>query len=167
MPTSSSKTRTSAGVDARAAHIGPRVKPRGETAAKKPPAKKASAKKASAPPPEKIEFVRGSGNVFADLGLAEPEEFLAKAEMVRVIRETMKARGLNQRVAARLAGLRESDMSDLMRGKLTRFSRQRIEDVLQAFDYDIEIHVVDHRPPTHERMSVIFEGSLAGAAEAV
>ena len=48
----------------------------------------------------KPESVRtGSGNVFADLGLAQAEERLAKAELARAIGKTIGARNLTQREA--------------------------------------------------------------------
>ena len=41
----------------------------------------------------------GSGNVFADLGVAEPEEELAKAQLAGHIREAIKRRKLTQGAA--------------------------------------------------------------------
>ena len=83
-----------------------------------------------------------SGNVFADLGLAEPEERLAKAELVRAIRRIVLARRLTQREVGRLFAIAQPDVSDLIRGKLARFSRERIERFLLALDMDVRIRVV-------------------------
>jgi predicted XRE-type DNA-binding protein len=45
---------------------------------------------------KKVEFERGSGNVFADLGLANAEERQAKARLMYVINDEIKRRGLTQ-----------------------------------------------------------------------
>ena len=47
-----------------------------------------------------IEFVESSGNVFADLGLSNPDERMAKAELALAITRHIRARGLNQTEAA-------------------------------------------------------------------
>ena len=41
---------------------------------------------------DEIAVTRGSGNVFADLGFANPEEELLKAQLVREIRDLLKRR---------------------------------------------------------------------------
>jgi len=52
-----------------------------------------------------VQFEQGSGNVFADLGLPNPEIALAKAELVRRIREVIAERKLSQAKAAELLGI--------------------------------------------------------------
>ena len=54
---------------------------------------------------DKIAVKRGSGNVFADLGLDHPEEEKLKAQLVREIRDIIKRRKLTQTKAATLLGL--------------------------------------------------------------
>lgn len=68
-----------------------------------------------------------SGNVFADMGMREPEGRLARAELARTIRKILRERGLKQAEAARLLGIAQPDVSDLVRGKLARFSMERLE----------------------------------------
>jgi predicted XRE-type DNA-binding protein len=82
-----------------------------------------------------------TGNVFEDLGLANPEERLAKAELARVIRKIVRERGLTQAEAAGLLGVKQPDVSDLMRGKLARFSMERLERFLNALDMEVRIQV--------------------------
>ncbi len=82
-----------------------------------------------------------SGNIFEDMGMADAEERLAKAELARVIRKTLRERGLTQTEAAQLLGVQQPDVSDLMRGKLKRFSRERLERFLTALDMEIRIQV--------------------------
>lgn len=95
-------------------------------------------KRASA---KRIEIEHGSGNVFEDLGLPDATERLAKAELARVIRKIVKEKNWNQRRAAEAIGISPPDMSDLMRGKLARFSQERLERFLNALDMDVHIQV--------------------------
>jgi predicted XRE-type DNA-binding protein len=91
-----------------------------------------------------------SGNVFADLGVAEPEEELAKAQLARHIRETIKRRRLTQIQAAHLMGLDQPKVSALMNGRLAGFSCGRLMRFLAALGQDVEI-VVKAGPRRRER----------------
>ena len=96
----------------------------------------------------------GSGNVFEDLGLPHPAERLAKAELARVIRTIVKEKTWTQRRAAAALGIAPPDMSDLMRGKLARFSQViRLERFLNALDMDIHIRCDRGANRTSERPS--------------
>ena len=57
----------------------------------------------------------GSGNVFADIGLPNPEEHLIRAKLVYKIDSLMKNRGLKQIEAAELFGVRQPDVSNAAR----------------------------------------------------
>ncbi|MBV9692699.1 MAG: XRE family transcriptional regulator, partial [Alphaproteobacteria bacterium] len=83
----------------------------------------------------------GSGNVFADLGVAEPEEELAKAQLASHIREAIKRRKLTQAAAATLVGLDQPKISALINGRLAGFSSDRLLRCLTALGQDIEIVV--------------------------
>jgi predicted XRE-type DNA-binding protein len=88
-----------------------------------------------------IEIEAGSGNVFEDLGLPNAGERLAKAELARVIRKIVKEKNWTQRRAAEVLGIAPPDVSDLMRGKLARFSQERLERFLNSLDMDVHIQV--------------------------
>ena len=90
---------------------------------------------------EPIEIEAGSGNVFEDLGLPDAGERLAKAELARVIRKIVKEKNWTQRRAADVLGIAPPDVSDLMRGKLARFSQERLERFLNALDMDVHIRI--------------------------
>ena len=92
----------------------------------------------------------GSGNVFADLGVAEPEEELAKAQLAVHIRDAIKRRHLTQAEAARLVGLDQPKISALMNGRLTGFSSDRLLRCLTALGQDVDI-VVRPRTKGHAR----------------
>jgi predicted XRE-type DNA-binding protein len=88
-----------------------------------------------------IEIEPSSGNVFEDLGLPDAAARLAKAELARVIRKIVTDKGWTQRRAAEVLRIAPPDMSDLVRGKLARFSQERLERFLNALDMDVCIQV--------------------------
>ena len=97
-------------------------------------------RKASAEPAE-IRVTRGSGNVFKDLGLPNPEERLAKAQLASLIDDVIRERGLTQQDAAALMGIDQPKVSHLLRGRLSGFSTQRLIGFLTALGRDVEITV--------------------------
>lgn len=81
----------------------------------------------------------GSGNVFADLGLPNPDLALAKAELVRRIRDLIAGRKLTQAKAARLLGLDQPKVSALVRGRVEGYSLDRLFRFLTALGQRVEI----------------------------
>jgi predicted XRE-type DNA-binding protein len=90
---------------------------------------------------KEIKVQTSSGNVFADLGLANPEELLVKAALVRQIGELIALRQLTQTQAAELLGVDQPKVSALLRGKLAGFSIERLFRFLNALGSDVEIRV--------------------------
>ncbi len=80
-----------------------------------------------------------SGNVFADLGIAEPEEALAKAQLVSRLADIIEERGLTQTQAAELLGIAQPKVSALLRGYFDGFSLERLFRLLITLDTDITI----------------------------
>jgi len=98
----------------------------------------------------KIRVTRGSGNVFADLGLPDAEELLAKAELVFAISQAMEERGLTQRQAAVLMGVDQPKVSHMLRGRLRDFSTDRLMGFLTSLGRDVDI-VVRPAPKSRAR----------------
>ena len=90
---------------------------------------------------EDTELMEGSGNVIADLGVAEPEEELTKAQLASHIRGTIERRRLTQTAAADLIGLDQPKISALINGRLTGFSGDRLMRCLTALGQDVDIVV--------------------------
>jgi len=90
---------------------------------------------------KKIAVTRGSTNVFADLGYANSEEMLAKAQLVSRISDLIKQRRLSQSEAASLLGIDQPNVSRLLRGQLGGFSYERLLKFLNALGCDVEIVV--------------------------
>ena len=90
-------------------------------------------------------YETGSGNVFKDIGVPKAEEHLVKAQLVFKIDTILKKRGLKQVEAAELLGVRQPDVSKMLRGEFRQFSVERLLRFLVALDQDVEIVVKPHR----------------------
>ncbi len=90
-------------------------------------------------------FEIGSRNVFKDIGVPNAEEHLIKAQLVFKIDTIIKKRGLKQVEAARLFGVRQPDISKMLRGEFRQFSVERLLRFLVALDQDVAIVVKPHR----------------------
>ena len=82
-----------------------------------------------------------SGNVFADLGIPNPDLALAKAELVQRIRDIITERKLTQARAASLLGVDQPKVSALVRGRVDGYSLDRLFRFLNALGQEIEINV--------------------------
>ena len=87
----------------------------------------------------------GSGNVFKDIGVPNAEEHLVKAQLVFKIDAIMKQRHMKQKEAADLFGVRQPDISNMLRGEFRQFSVERLLRFLVKLDQDVEIVVRPHR----------------------
>jgi predicted XRE-type DNA-binding protein len=96
----------------------------------------------------------GSGNVFADLGLPDPEQELLKAQLTLQIYTILKASGLTQVEIAKILGVRQPQVSLLMRNRAGNFSVGRLMEFLTALRQDVEIIVRPTRKE-HGALSVI------------
>jgi predicted XRE-type DNA-binding protein len=95
--------------------------------------------------PRAPEVTEGSGNVFADLGLPDSDELLAKARLASAISDIVTGRHLTQAEAADLLGTSQPKVSNLLNGRLEGFSLERLARFLNALDRDVDI-VVKRRP---------------------
>ena len=86
----------------------------------------------------------GSRNVFKDLGVPNAEEHLVKAQLVFKIDGIRKERGLKQIEMASLLGIRQPDISKMLRGEFRQFSVERLLRFLVALNQDVEIVVKPH-----------------------
>ncbi len=82
---------------------------------------------------------RGSGNIFADLGLPDAEDRMLKARIALYLSKKIKQLDLTQREAAERMGIRQPDVSNILRGKLEPFSMGRLLDFVRALGSDVEI----------------------------
>ena len=88
-----------------------------------------------------IEVQRGSGNVYADLGLPDADKLKIKTGLVIEIRKAIRRLELTQQEAASRMGITQPKVSDMMRGDFTNLSERKLMDCLNRLGYDIEIKV--------------------------
>ena len=88
-----------------------------------------------------VEVHRGSGNVFADIGLPDAEKLKIKTGLVTEIRKAMRSLRLTQQEAAKRMGITQPKVSDMMRGDFSNLSERKLMDCLTRLGYDIEISV--------------------------
>lgn len=90
---------------------------------------------------KQTDVVESSGNVFADIGLPNPEERLAKADLAIRIASAIRASRLTQARAARILRIDQPKVSRLLRGRLSGFSTERLMLFLTLLGRDVEIVV--------------------------
>jgi predicted XRE-type DNA-binding protein len=102
------------------------------------------------------QIVRGSGNVFADLGYPDAEERQTKLRLALALNAILDERKLSQADAATRLGVNQPKVSALRNYKLDGFSVERLMTLLTALDRDVEI-VIRNKPRSRNaaRISVI------------
>jgi predicted XRE-type DNA-binding protein len=94
----------------------------------------------------------GGDSLFADLGVPDAEAHLLKARLVFKIDALMRARSLTQVEAGRLFGVKQPDVSKMLRGEFRQFSVERLMRFLVALGQDVEIVV---KPAPRARRSAM------------
>jgi predicted XRE-type DNA-binding protein len=104
-----------------------------------------------------MEVEMGTGNVYADLGFADADEMLIKAQLVSKIAEIIKRKGLTQTQAAQLLGMPQPKLSNLLSGRFRGVSERRLMDCLTKLGRDVQI-VVEATPRSRKdgRLSIVF-----------
>jgi predicted XRE-type DNA-binding protein len=87
------------------------------------------------------EYTESSGNVFADLGIPNPEEAMAKAKVAMKIHDTIKKKKLTQAKAAKILKISQPKISLLLRGYLTDFSLERLLRFLNDLGQNVYISI--------------------------
>ena len=102
----------------------------------------------------------GSGNVYADVGIDDPEGMLVKAQLVAKIAEILEERGYTQIKAANILGVPQPKLSKILRGQFRGVSERKLMDCLAKLGRDV--HIVVQRASPHRRtvrrgaVSVVF-----------
>ena len=102
-----------------------------------------------------VEVWRGSGNVYADLGLPVAEKLKFKTGLVVEIRRAMRRLGLTQQAAAQRMGITQPKVSDMMRGDFSNLSERKLMDCLTRLGYNIEIKVKPAAKPLGRLMLAV------------
>jgi predicted XRE-type DNA-binding protein len=100
-------------------------------------------------------FESSTGNVFEDMGLPNPEEELARAQLASRIHLVIKQRRLTQVVAAKVMGIDQPKVSALLNGRLSGFTLDRLMRLLTALGQDVNITIKSSRARTHGHVRVM------------
>ena len=103
----------------------------------------------------RMTFEKSGGNVFADIGFANPEREQLKAHLTLQIYRIIKSRGLTQVEAGAILGIKQPHVSALMRNRSGNFSVERLVDFLIALGQDVEITVRPTRKE-HGQVSIVL-----------
>jgi predicted XRE-type DNA-binding protein len=86
----------------------------------------------------------GSDNIFADLGLDDADELYIRACLGVQVMKILKKRYYSQSEAAEVLGVKQPEVSALMRAKFSRFSQERLIGFLNKLDQKVMIQVSHH-----------------------
>ncbi|MGH6892890.1 MAG: helix-turn-helix domain-containing protein, partial [Dongiaceae bacterium] len=88
-----------------------------------------------------IRVAEGSGNAFTDIGSRDPQEKLLRAQLLSAAQAVIRRRRLSQAKVAEITGLKQPEVSNLVNGKFTAFSADRLASILSSLGYDVEVRV--------------------------
>lgn len=91
-----------------------------------------------------IKFEQGSENIFADLGLKDSDQLLARAQIGYYVFKILEDRKLKQREISDILGIAQPDVSHLMNGHFSRFTTDKLLDFLKRLDQKVTIEVSRH-----------------------
>lgn len=101
--------------------------------------------KSTSPVAETVDM--GSGNVFADLGLPDPDERQLRVQLATRLNDLLLAEGLTQAAAAKRFGIAQPHVSELKNYKLGRFSSERLLHYITLLNRDVEIFIRPRSAP--------------------
>ena len=90
---------------------------------------------------EELEIVRGSGNVFRDLDLPNPDLEQLRSLLAAQIIKILDRDSLTVRKAEELTGIAAADFSRLRNANLGRFTVDRLMTILSRLDQRVDVHV--------------------------
>ena len=90
-----------------------------------------------------VRIMKPSGNIFEELGFdaSESETLKLRAQLMRELEALIHDKRLTQSEAAELLGIQQSRVSDLVRGKIDRFSIDMLVKLLVKAGRCLEIRV--------------------------
>jgi predicted XRE-type DNA-binding protein len=92
-----------------------------------------------------IEVILSSGNVFADMGLENAEELLTRAKLGQTVRRILENRNLKQQEIVKLLGIKQPEVSNIMKGKYHLFSEARLFSFLNKLDKKVTIQISNYQ----------------------
>ena len=90
-----------------------------------------------------ISIETGSGNVYADLAVADASEMLVKARLASKINQAIQARGWTQQQAAKTLGISQAKLSGLLRGQFRGISEAKMMECLSLLGHRVQIVITE------------------------
>jgi len=94
-----------------------------------------------------FDIVRGSGNIYADLGDPDSDTKMMKAQLAAEIIAVLDRRKLTVREGEKLTSVSAADLSRIRNADLGRFTIDRLVRVLNAFDRRVTVKVTRAQRP--------------------
>lgn len=91
------------------------------------------------------EVTVSTGSAFHALGLPDADDLVLRAELLRKIADVIKERKLTQSRAGELMNMDQPRVSSLLRGKITKFSTDRLLRALSDLGQDVELRISQAR----------------------
>ncbi|MBX3331602.1 MAG: XRE family transcriptional regulator [Nitrospira sp.] len=91
----------------------------------------------------KLKMTKSSGNVFRDIGFPreEAEHLLVRADLMIQVQKLITSRRLKQKAAAKILGVTQPRVSDLLRGRIDLFSTDALIDLLARLGAEVRLKV--------------------------
>jgi predicted XRE-type DNA-binding protein len=91
----------------------------------------------------KVRMTRSSSNVFRDIGFPreEAEHLLVRADLMIQAQKLITSRRLTQKAAAKLLGVTQPRVSDLLRGRIDLFSTDALIDLLARLGAEVRLKI--------------------------
>lgn len=94
---------------------------------------------------EKLELIRGSGNIYRDFSLPDADVRQLKAILAAEIIKTLDKKGLSVRKAQGLTGIDAGDFSRIRNADFRRMSVERLMTIINRLGSRIEVAVIVKR----------------------
>lgn len=104
---------------------------------------------------KKHDYETSSGNLYEDLEYKNPEEMQAKAELARELYLIIQSKDMTQKQVAEPLGLTQPKISNLLNGRLSGYSIERLTRFLNILDYDVDI-IVKSKPKNRTAQVSIY-----------
>lgn len=115
----------------------------------------ASSKKDLLALPVDVVIEKGSGNVYADLGMDDASEMLVKARLAERIGQAIQSRGWTQQQAADALAISQAKLSGMLRGQFRGISEAKMMDCLAKLGHRVQI-VISEQVSTPMPVEVLF-----------
>jgi predicted XRE-type DNA-binding protein len=107
------------------------------------------------PTSEDVIYEDGGDNVFADIGVRDPEDSLLRAKLAKKIADVIHKKRLSQTQTAKILGVDQPKVSKLVRGRISGFTSDRLLRFLTALGCDVRIEIKE-RHSSRRRGKVVI-----------